>query len=76
VNVKGSRVELERVHHVVVRRAARVAPRVLAPVGRLPLPALPAVRLLLPGLPGAAPLGAFVIHSYCIVILFPDNIGS
>ncbi|XP_039751919.1 uncharacterized protein LOC120627868 [Pararge aegeria] len=51
VNVKGSRVELERVHHVVVRRAARVAPRVLAPVGRLPLPALPAVRLLLPGLP-------------------------
>lgn len=44
--------ESERVHNVVVRRDAVVAARVLAPVGRLPLPALSAVRQLLPGLSG------------------------
>ncbi|KOB64736.1 Uncharacterized protein OBRU01_23761, partial [Operophtera brumata] len=48
----GCLVESERVHNVAVRRAALVALRVLAPVGRLPLPAMPAVRLLLPCLPG------------------------
>lgn len=52
--IKGRVVESERVHSVAVRRAARVAPRLLAPVGRLPLPALPALRLVLPRLSGAS----------------------
>lgn len=49
---QGPVLESERVHHLAVRGAALVAARVLASVGRLPLPALPALRQLLPGLPG------------------------
>lgn len=44
--------EPERVHILAVRRAAVVAARVLAAVGRLPSAAMPALRQLFPSLPG------------------------